>query len=36
LPNALLTAYALAAALLLCAIGRRVFNRYKHAFADYA
>ena len=36
LPSALLTAYALAAALFFCAIGRRVFNRYKHAFADYA
>ena len=36
LPDARLVAYALLVALVLCAIGRRVFNRYKDAFADYA
>jgi ABC-type polysaccharide/polyol phosphate export permease len=36
LPNALEVSYALVVALALCFIGRRVFNRYKDAFADYA
>ena len=36
LPDPILTAYALAVALVLCVIGRSVFNRYRDAFADYA
>lgn len=36
LPSPVLTGYAFAVALVLCAIGRGVFNRYRDAFADYA
>jgi lipopolysaccharide transport system permease protein len=36
LPNPLLLAYAFGAALVLCGLGKNVFNRYKDAFADYA
>jgi ABC-type polysaccharide/polyol phosphate export permease len=36
LPDPALTAYAFAVAVVLCLVGRGVFNRYRDAFADYA